>query len=250
MKHLQGHHAVVTGGTRGIGEAIAQALSNAGARVTLVGRDQERLAAMAARMQAEALVLDVTDESAVNAAFASLGRVDILVNSAGAALSASTVATTRAQWDTMLAVNLTGLFHTCRAVSAGMAGRGHGRIVNVVSTAGLVPYRDVAAYVAAKHGAIGLTRALALELSANGVTVNAVCPGYTDTGMFHDAVAKVMAKTGRTAEDARRMLVKGNPQGRAIQPVEVAEAVLWLCLPAASSVTGQSIAIAGGEVMH
>lgn len=250
MKHLQGHHAVVTGGTRGIGEAIAQALSDAGARVTLVGRDQERLATVAARMRAEALVLDVTDERAVTAAFASLGQVDVLINSAGTALSASTVATTRVQWDTMLAVNLTGLFHTCRAVAAGMAERGRGRIVNVVSTAGLVPYRDVAAYVAAKHGAIGLTRALALELSANGVTVNAVCPGYTDTGMFRDAIAKVMAKTGRSAEDARRMLVKGNPQGRAIQPAEVAEAVLWLCLPAASSITGQSIAIAGGEVMQ
>jgi 3-hydroxybutyrate dehydrogenase len=250
LKPLQGHHAVVTGGARGIGEAIAQALGNAGARLTLVGRDQERLAAVAARMQAEALVLDVTDESAVTAAFASLGQVDVLINSAGAALSASTAATTRVQWDTMLAVNLTGLFHTCRAVAAGMAERGRGRIVNVVSTAGLVAYRDVAAYVAAKHGAIGLTRALALELSASGVTVNAVCPGYTDTGMFRDAIAKVMAKTGRTAEDARRMLVKGNPQGRAIQPAEVAEAVLWLCLPAASSVTGQSIVIAGGEVMH
>ena len=241
---------MVTGGARGIGEAIAQALGNAGARLTLIGRDQERLAAVAARMQAEALVLDVTDESAVTAAFASLGQVDVLVNSAGSALSASTTATTRVQWDTMLAVNLTGLFHTCRAVAAGMVERGRGRIVNVVSTAGLVPYRDVAAYVAAKHGAIGLTRALALELSTNGVTVNAVCPGYTDTGMFHDAIAKVMAKTGRTAEDARRMLVKGNPQGRAIQPAEVAEAVLWLCLPAASSVTGQSIVIAGGEVMQ
>ena len=246
---LKGRRAVVTGGTRGIGEAIATALAEAGATLTVVGRDSTRLSDVAQRLGATPVSLDVTDEEAVAAAFDAIGAVDLLVNNAGAATSASLIGTTRAQWDSMLSINLTSLFLTCRYVAAGMAERGYGRIVNVVSTAGVAPYRDVAAYVSAKHGAIGLTRALALELAASGVTVNAVCPGYTDTEMFQGALANVVAKTGRSSAEATRLLVKGNPQRRVIQPEEIAQTVLWLCLPAAGSITGQSIVVAGGEIM-
>lgn len=247
---LAGQHAVVTGGARGIGVAIAEALHAAGATLTLIGRDRTRLAEVAQRLEGTPVVLDVTDEDAVANSFAALGAIDILVNSAGAAFSAPLARTSRADWERLLAVNLTAPFLTCRAAVPGMVERKRGRIVNIASTAGLTAYRDVAAYVASKHGLIGMTRALALEIATSGVTVNAVCPGYVDTDMFRAGVASVVAKTGRSAEDAARLLVKGNPQGRVLRPDEIAHTVLWLCHPASGSITGQSIAIAGGEVMH
>ena len=152
-------------------------------------------------------------------------------------------------WQQMLAVNLTGVFYCCQAAMPAMLEAGWGRIVNVASTAGLKGYRYVSAYVAAKHGVIGLTRALALEVAPRGVTVNAVCPGYTETQMVAQAVQNIVRKTGRGEDAARAELAAANPQQRLVQPQEVADAVAWLCLPASSAMNGQSIAVAGGEVM-
>ena len=259
-------HAFVTGGGRGIGLACAQALLLGGARVTVAGRDMATLAQ--ARTQLLALAgdavhaadarihvqqLDVTDEASVQAAFAGavqrFGRVDILVNNAGQARPAPFLKTDAAHWQQMLAVNLGGVFLCSQAALPGMLEAGWGRIVNVASTAGLVGYRYVSAYVAAKHGVIGLTRALALEVAAKGVTVNAVCPGYTETDIVRDAVAHIAATTGRSAAQARAELAAANPQQRLVQSAEVAHAVAWLCLPASAAMNGQSVAVAGGEVM-
>jgi NAD(P)-dependent dehydrogenase (short-subunit alcohol dehydrogenase family) len=257
MGALADRHATVTGGGRGIGAAIAAALAAEGATVSVLGRDAARLAAQVDALggpgRAQAVAVDVTDETSVKAAFAAVrerfGRVDILVNNAGQAESAPLAKTDLARWQRMLAVNLTGTFLCTREALPEMTGRGAGRIVNVASTAGLVGYAYVAAYCAAKHGVVGLTRAAALECAKTGVTVNAVCPGYTETDMVAGAVANIVAKTGKSASEARAALVARNPQGRMVQPAEVAAAVVWLCLPAAASVTGQAIAVAGGEVM-
>ena len=244
---LEGRHAVVTGGSRGIGAAIAARLAAAGARLTLIGRDTTRIEAAAARLSATPLALDVTSEEQVERAFSNLGPVDILVNSAGAAKSAPFGKTGLALWNDMLSVNLTAVFLCSRAVVAGMRKKNSGRIVNVASMAGLEPYRYVAAYVAAKHGVVGLTRALALELADTGITANAVCPGYTDTDMFRDAVANLSAKTSRPAEEAAATLLRSNRQVRLVSPDEVAGTVLWLCGSDAASVTGESIVLSGGR---
>ena len=177
------------------------------------------------------------------------GPVSILVNNAGQAVSAPFVKTDLALWQRMLQSNLTGTFLCTQAVLPGMLAAGYGRIVNVASTAGLIGYQYVSAYCAAKHGVIGLTRSLALELAKKNITVNAVCPGYTDTEIVRAAVANISAKTGRNEDEARAELARSNPQGRLVQPQEVANAVLWLCLPGSEAVTGQAIAVAGGEVM-
>jgi NAD(P)-dependent dehydrogenase (short-subunit alcohol dehydrogenase family) len=243
---LADRHALVTGGGRGIGAAIAASLTAQGARVTVLGRTEATLArAVSDGIAADYVVADVTDPAALEG----IEAVDILVNNAGAAESVPLSRATRTHWDAMLAVNLTAAFEACRAFAPGMVKRGHGRIVNVASTAGLRGYPYVAAYCAAKHGLIGLTRALALELATTGVTVNAVCPGFTETDLLTDAVARVAASTGRPADGIRDQFVGNNPQGRFITPAEVADAVLFLCRPGAASMTGQSIAIAGGEVM-
>lgn len=257
---LDGLHAVVTGGGRGIGAAIARRLLQDGVHVTLVGRDAQALhrAAEAMRKQiAGATVatrpVDVSDEGAVAAAFAAIageqGRIDLLINNAGQARSAPFARTDSALWRQMLEVNLTGTFLCTRAALPGMLAAGWGRIVNVASTAGLTGYGYVSAYCAAKHGVVGLTRALALELASSGVTVNAVCPGYTDTDIVRDAVANIVRKTGRDEAQARAELASRNPQGRLVAPEEVADTVAWLCGPGASAITGQAIAVAGGEVL-
>lgn len=251
METLKGKHAVVTGASRGIGLAIARALLAQGARVTLLARDAAALEAAAAGLGNDTSwqTVDVTDAARVNDAFARAGTVDILVNNAGQAASAPFGRTDAALWQRMLDANLTGAYHCIQAALPGMVDLGWGRIVNVASTAGLTGYRYVAAYCAAKHGLVGLTRALALELADKGVTVNAVCPGYTETDLVRDAVANIARRTGRSVDQARAELAAANPQGRLVQPDEVAHAVAWLCMPAASAMNGQAVAVAGGEVM-
>jgi NAD(P)-dependent dehydrogenase (short-subunit alcohol dehydrogenase family) len=251
---LSQRHAVVTGAGRGIGLAIAAALAGAGARVTLMGRDRARLDAAAAPLDgAAAVAVDVTDEAAVKAAFAAarerFGPIDILVNNAGQAESAPFAKTDLALFERMIAVNLTGTFLCTREALPDMIAKGAGRIVNVASTAGQIGYAYVSAYCAAKHGVVGLTRSLALETAKRGVTVNAVCPGYTETDIVRDAVANIMQKTGKSETEARDALTARNPQGRMVQPAEVADAVLWLASPAAAAITGQAISVSGGEVM-
>ncbi|CAH0292205.1 D-beta-hydroxybutyrate dehydrogenase [Massilia sp. Bi118] len=251
METLEGKHAVVTGASRGIGLAIARGLLEQGARVTLMARSAEALDAAARGLGGGVAwqTVDVSDPSSVEQAFALAGAVDILVNNAGQAVAGPFLRTDTETWQQMLDVNLNGAFHCIQAALPGMLDAGWGRIVNLASTAGLTGYRYVAAYCAAKHGLVGLTRALALELATKGVTVNAVCPGYTDTDIVQDAVANIVRKTGRTEEQARAELASANPQGRLVAPGEVAHAVTMLCFPAAAAMNGQAIAVAGGEVM-
>jgi len=252
---LRGRHAVVTGGGRGIGATIARALVEQGAAVTLMGRNAATLEDEAARLRPLGKVhcqaVDIADAESTTAAFAAaaqaLGPVTLLINNAGQAVSAPIGKTDLALWNRMLAVNLTGSYLAIHAVLPGMLEQGWGRIVNIASTAALKGYPYVAAYCAAKHGVLGLTRALALELAKKPVTVNAVCPGYTETDIVRDSIANIRAKTGRSEAEALAELVKHNPQGRLVQPAEVANAVLWLCLPGSESITGQAISVAGGE---
>jgi len=253
---LNDRHAVVTGGGSGIGAATAAALLRAGARVTLMGRDAARLDAQRAALgggeNVACVSTDITDENAVNAAFSraaeKLGAVDILVNNAGQAQAAPFTQTDLALWKRMLDVNLTGAFLCTRAVLPAMLARKAGRIVNVASTAGQVGYPYVAAYCASKHGVIGMTRALALEVATQGVTVNAVCPGYTETELLQASLEQITRKTSRSEAEARSILVRHNPQQRFVTPDEVANAVLWLCAPGSSAITGQSISVSGGEI--
>jgi NAD(P)-dependent dehydrogenase (short-subunit alcohol dehydrogenase family) len=251
MATLQGKHAVVTGASRGIGLAVARSLLAEGARVTLMAREAAGLDAAARELGGGVAwqTVDVTDPASVAQAFALAGTVDILVNNAGQAASSPFMRLDADTWQRMLDVNLSGAYHCIQAALPPMLAAGWGRIVNVASTAGLTGYRYVAAYCAAKHGLVGLTRALALELAAKGITVNAVCPGYTETDIVQDAIVNIVRKTGRSEEEARAELASNNPQGRLVQPDEVAHAVAMLCMPAASAMNGQAIAVAGGEVM-
>ncbi|HEU4566058.1 MAG TPA: SDR family oxidoreductase [Gemmatimonadaceae bacterium] len=257
-RYLEGRHAVVTGGGRGIGAAIASELARLGASLTLMGRDEEvlrrhvRAVVDEHDVRAEPVRCDVSDERSVEEAFAAarerLGEVHVLVNNAGQAIGGSLSELSRDRWDEVLAVNLTGPFLCARAVLPAMLAAGSGRIVNIASTAGLRGYNKMAAYCASKHGVVGLTRALAMETAKAGVTVNAVCPGYTDTDMAQAAVHNLVRALGKTPEEALAMIVRIIPRRQLTQPQEVASAVGWLCSPHAAAVTGIAIPVAGGEV--
>ena len=248
---LAGIHAVITGGGTGIGAAIARALADDGANLALLGRREAVLHEAATALPgAHVEVADVTDAASVIAAFAGARRVHgpigILINNAGAVATAPFGRTTSEIWRAAMAVNLDGAFHCMQAALPDLKAAAAGRIVTIASTAGLKGYAYTSAYVAAKHGVIGLTRALAVELASTSVTVNAVCPGFTDTAIVDEAIERIEQATG---QDGRAALARFNPQGRLIEPSEVAAAVRWLCLPENRSVTGQAIAVAGGEVM-
>lgn len=246
---FQGRHALVTGGSRGIGRAIAHALTVAGARVTILGRDVAALdAAVNAGAADTGIVADITDETAVNAVLNRLPPVDILVTNAGAAATAPFAKTDSEIIRRMIDINLLGCSRFVQGLAPAMIKRGSGRIVAIASTAGLKGYGYVSAYVAAKHAVVGYVRAVAVEIAKTGVTINAVCPGFTDTDLVAESLDKIVAKTGRSREAALAELTKHNPQGRLVAAGEVADAVLWLCGSGSTAINGQAIAVAGGEI--
>jgi 3-hydroxybutyrate dehydrogenase len=250
--HPRSAHALVTGGGRGIGRAVALALAQSGATVTVLGRDRATLDdAIAAGAAHFAEVADVADQAAVSAAIARAAArqpIDILIANAGIAESAPFAKSDAALFRRMMDVNFMGVVHAVQAALPSMKGRPYGRIVAVASTAGLKGYAYVSAYSAAKHAVIGLVRSLALELANTSVTVNAVCPGFTETDLVAGSIDNIMGKTGRSREQATAELARHNPQGRLVQPSEIADTVLWLCGEGAGAITGQAIAVAGGEV--
>lgn len=245
-------HALVTGGGRGIGREIASALARAGATVTVLGRNRKTLDdAVAAGAAHFAAVADVANQAAVSAAIMEAARrqpIDILVANAGIAESAPFGKSDAALFRRMMDVNFMGVVHAVQAVLPSMKERPYGRIVAVASTAGLKGYAYVSAYSAAKHAVVGLVRSLALELANTRVTVNAVCPGFTDTDLVAGSIDNIMKKTGRSHAQAVAELASHNPQGRLVTPAEVADTVLWLCGEGAGAITGQAVAVAGGEV--
>lgn len=236
---------VVTGGGKGIGKAVVERFAAAGDRVVAVGRDRE---ALEATESAEADVCDVTDEEQVAALFERLGPVDVLVNNAGMATSATLERTTLEDWHAVLDVNATGAFLCTRAVLGGMIGRGNGRIVTVASIAALIGTRYTAAYTASKHAAVGLMRAVAAEAAGTGVTANAVCPAYVRTEMTRRSIERIVEVTDRSEEEAEAALVASSPLGRLLEPSEVAFAVAFLAAPEAGAISGQSLVLDGGGI--
>lgn len=250
MSQINGKNIVITGGGSGIGAATALQLASQGGNVTVMGRRESALQAVAKQSANIGIqCCDVTDPQSVSDAFAACAPIDILINCAGAAPTAPFHKLSLEDWRGVMTLNLDGVFMCTQAALPGMLERGFGRIINIASTAAMTGYSYVSAYCAAKHGVLGLTRALALETARKGITVNAVCPGYTDTDIIRDSVKLIMDKTGRSEEQALSQFTDTNPQRRLIQPQEVATTVAWLCEAGSESITGQAIAVCGGEVM-
>lgn len=248
MTRLAGRRALVTGGGTGLGAVISRALAEAGAETWVAGRRLGRLEEVAeGHPLLHPVAVDVTDEGSVRAMFDEIGVPEIVVANAGASESAPLSKTSLESWNAMLGVNLTGAFLTLREAAARLGKAEYGRLIVVASTAGLKGYPYVSAYTAAKHGAVGLVKAAALEMVRTGITVNALCPGFLDTEMTDRSIANIREKTGKSEEEARAALAAMSPQRRLIQPSEVADATLWLCGEEARGVTGQAISISGGE---
>ena len=246
---LAGKLALVTGGGRGIGASIARALATIGARVVVCGRSKTDLDAIAREIDGVAIACDLTDRAATDAMVKSLGDVAVLVNNAGIAESAALDRTTDEIWDKIIEVDVTAPFRLIRAIVPGMVKAGWGRVINVASNAGLTGYGYSAAYCAAKHAMVGMTRALAIDLARTNVTINALCPGWVETAMAEEAVTRIANKTGRSIEEARTSLASMSPQRRMITPDEVAHAALMLCSHEARGIHGQTIVIDGGAVL-
>ena len=246
---LAGKLALVTGGGLGIGAAIARALAGAGARVVVCGRNKTALDAIAREIDGVAIQLDLMDRAATDHVLASVGHVDVLVNNAGIAESASLEKTTDELWDRILELDATAPFRVTRALVPGMIKAGWGRVINIASNAGVSGYGYTSAYCAAKHAMVGMTRALAIDLARTGVTINALCPGWVETQMVEEAVTRIANKTGRSLEEARTSLASMSPQKRMIEPQEVAHATLMLCDHAARGIHGQTIVIDGGAIL-
>ena len=245
-------HALITGAGTGIGEAISRQLHREGHAVTLVGRRSEPLETLSQALgkQSFAVTGDVTDRGEIELAFeaakAQFGDVEILVNCAGMAPTAPFHRVDFADWQRTMDVNVNGVFHCTQLALESMLENNWGRVVNIASVASLRGFPYVSGYCASKHAVLGMTRALALEVATQGITVNAVCPGYADTDIVRNAIAGIVSKTGRTEADAMQHFTESNPQGRLVEVTEVASAVSWLCSEGAASVTGQAIAIDGG----
>jgi 3-hydroxybutyrate dehydrogenase len=249
---LTGRVALVTGGGRGIGAAIAQRLATAGARVIVTGRTRIEISEVAARIDGVSMVCDLSDRGATDQLIADLAatdRVDILINNAGVAESAPLASTDDAMWDRIMEVNATAPFRLTRALVPAMIASGWGRVITIASNAGLTGYGYTAAYCAAKHAVIGMTRALAIDLGRTAVTINTVCPGWVATQMADAAIARIAEKTGRGEDAARAALTSMSPQRRLIEPAEVAHAVAMLCSHHARGIHGQAIVLDGGQVM-
>ncbi len=256
---LEGRVALVTGASRGIGKAISLALAREGAAVALGARTEKDLRRVASAIEAEdgkalPVFLDVADrasiEKAASQAVSELGPVEILVNNAGIAESAKTVEMSDDLWDEHLRVNLTGAYRVTQAFLPGLIERGWGRIINIASTAGKVGFLYTAAYCASKHGLIGFTRALALEMARYDITVNAICPGFVATDMAARSAARIARKTGVSEEEARAKLARISPQNRMIEPEEVAQVAVMLASEQARGINGQAINVDGGAVVY
>ena len=250
---IQDRHVVITGGGTGVGAEVAEAMAQSGARVTVMGRTEKSLREVAKQHKFIGwVVCDVTDPSAVKNAFVQArglnGPITVVVANAGAAESVPFAKMKADQLQSMLSINLIGVANVWQEALADIKSEGWGRMIAIASTAGLKGYPYVSAYCAAKHGVVGLTRALAVELASTGVTVNAICPGFTETPLLDRSISNIMEKTGMSEEETRASLAASNPQKRFIQTSEVAGAALWLCTEAARSMNGHTLTLSGGEI--